>query len=41
MKPILTYIICKKCKERRPYSREKCICGEIEVLKRVEKDIVI
>jgi len=34
MNPILTYIICKKCKEERPYHREKCRCGETEVLKR-------
>ena len=41
MQPILTYIICKKCKERRPYHRKKCSCGETEVLKRKEYDQVI
>ena len=33
MKPILTWIKCKKCKEEIPYHREKCSCGETEVYK--------
>lgn len=40
MTVILTYIICKKCKERRPYNRLQCICGETEILKKQEYSVV-
>ena len=41
MNPILTYIICKKCKEKRPYNRKECHCGETKVLKRKSYSEVI
>jgi len=41
MEVLLTYIICKKCGEERPYNREKCHCGETNVLKRQSYSQVI
>jgi hypothetical protein len=37
MKPTLTWIKCKKCKELRPYFRKKCSCGATEVYKSTTK----